>query len=338
MDKPYEVLKNQKTVKILIIRLKPVGDTILISPVFRNLKKLFPNATIDVVIYPFVLDMIKHNPYVDNVIVVNRTFFGRLVYYLKCFTYRYDVIIDYINNPVSINIALLTRAKYRFGNAIPRNFFFSHRNTKKLVAYSAIRCLKLLEPLGLTDFDDYRPELFISDDDKQRADSYIDKNCDTSKPIIGIFASSKYQKRLYSPHYFARVAMMITERHNVTALFLFGKDDFEIFDIIHEEIKQNERIVLGQTDTPLGELSGQIARLSFMFSCDTGPKHIAHALDIPTLTIYKATNYLIWNPPDLDRFPVMVAERDSSGKSIDPDPSDVVLKFEETANKLGLHF
>ena len=41
-----EKIKENKKLKILIIRLKPIGDTVLISPVFRNLKKLYPGINI----------------------------------------------------------------------------------------------------------------------------------------------------------------------------------------------------------------------------------------------------------------------------------------------------
>ena len=339
MQTLYDTLKEQKSIRILILRLKPVGDTVLISAVLRNLKRLFPQAEIDVVVYPFVVDLIKNNPYIDNVVVLDRTLKGRLLFYLKSLTRRYDVIIDYINNPTSTAIALLTRAKYRIGNATRRNAFYSHRITKKHAAYSAIRCLRALEPLGLSNFDDYQPELFIDDESQELADKYIMKECGDSRPVIGIFASSKYQKRQYSLEYSAQVGKMIAERYHVTVLYLFGKDDIESYNAIDKVAGNHERIILGSTDVPLSELSGQIKRLSFFISNDTGPKHIATAFNVPTLCIYKTTSKIIWNHPDQERFPGIVAEPDpeKAGSYIDPEPEYIVSVFREDSQESRYH-
>jgi heptosyltransferase III len=338
MESLYTSLSGQKTVRILILRLKPVGDTILISPVFRNLKRLFPTAVIDVVVYPFVAGVVKNNPYVDNVIVLERTMTGQLGFYLRSLSRRYDVIIDYINNPVSTAIALFTRARYRIGNRTRRNFFYSHRLENKTLEYSAIRCLRALEPLGLTSFDDYRPELVIDRADQEAADRYIGETCGSSRRIVGIFCSAKYRERLYSPAYLARIGRMIAKNFPVTVMFLFGKDDIESYDTIRREAGNGEHIVITPTDVPLGQLCGLIARLSFFLTSEAGPKHIATAYDVPTLAIYKATNPRVWNFPDLDRYPAIVAQK-TPGKNdlsvIDPEPSEVFAAFERTVKKLG---
>lgn len=297
MTLSIEKLKKQKKVKVLIIRLKPIGDTVLISPVFRNLKKLFPQASIDIIIYPFVVDAVKNNPYIDNVIILKRKNIPKINFYFKSLFKHYDIIIDYINNPTSVLIAQFTRAKIRIGNKTKRNFFYNYRIVSDKKEYSSIRCLRLLEPLGLQDTKDYMPEFYIDQKDKDTVERLY-KTFNIKKPLITIFASAKYPTRQYSPENMANLGELIIKKTKNNLLFLFGKNDLQTFYIIHKQLKQYPQVHFFSPDITIGELSASIANSDILITNDTGPKHIATALKIPTLTIFSATDEEVWNPPD----------------------------------------
>ncbi|MFC1573851.1 glycosyltransferase family 9 protein, partial [Candidatus Latescibacterota bacterium] len=285
-------------------RLKPIGDTVLISPVFRNLKRMYPQAKIDVVVYPFVFDLIKNNPYVDNVIVVKRDFFGRFFFYIQSLFKSYDVIIDYINNPTSAAISFLTRAKVRIGNKTKRNFFYTFKLQDREITYSSIRCLKKLQPLGLDDFDDYYPKLYLDDKDEKAADMFL-KESNIDGDIVGIFVSAKYPTRQYPAECFAELGMRIVRETSFNVLFIFGLHDEQTLRCIKVITGKEEKIYFRQPDTTLGELAALLSKLTYLITNDTGPKHVATALQIPTLTVFGPTEERMWNPPDLKTFPVV---------------------------------
>ena len=190
MESLPDYLRSLSKPRFLILRLKPIGDTVLLSPVFRNIRKLYPDAIIDVVVYPFVHDVIRHNPYVDNVIVLKRTNRAKLAFYVRSLFRRYDVVIDYINNPTSRAIALFTRSKAAIGNERAPHFIYDYRLTNREAIYSSIRCLKKLEPIGLSTFDDYRPEVFIGGEDLGKVRQFFD-GMGGERKTAGIFASAK---------------------------------------------------------------------------------------------------------------------------------------------------
>ncbi len=294
-----------KKVRILIIRLKAIGDAILTSAVFRNLKRIYPDCKIDVILYTYVQDVYKNNPYINKLIILKRKNLNKLIFYFKSLFRRYDIIIDFIDNPTSAAIALFTRAKIKIGGKNKRNLFYTHRIKIIERMYNAQRHLKLLEPLGLKDFSDYMPELFIDDQDDKTAEILISNLGLKNKKLIGIFASAKYITRKYIPEHFAGLAELIVKNSKYKILFLFGKGDTETLRTILKTLTVKKNIYFAPPDISIGELGGLIKRLNYFITNNTGPKHMATGLDIPTLTIIGATHGKDWNPPDLIRFPII---------------------------------
>ena len=59
--------------KILVIRYRFIGDTLLTVPFLRNLRYAYPEAQIDMLVAPVSGDIIKECPYVDNFIYFDTT-------------------------------------------------------------------------------------------------------------------------------------------------------------------------------------------------------------------------------------------------------------------------
>ena len=304
MESIEEFIKKLDEPRFLVIRLKPVGDMVLSTPVFRNIKKKYPNSKIDVVIYPSVLDIIKNNPYIDKIIIINKNFISKALFNLKSMFSYYHVVIDLINNPVSSAIAFFTDSEAIIGEKKSRNFFYDLNTECVDPVYSPIRSLKKLNVIGINDYSDFSPEIFISNEDTRKADCYYN-SINTSKGFIGIFASAKYPSKTYPPGHFAKLGKIIASNTGYNVLFLFGKNDKSTYYEVRKCIKINENIFFHEPTTGLGELCALLSKLDFLITCDTGPKHISTALNIPTLTIFGPTSEKKWNPPDQIRFPVI---------------------------------
>lgn len=54
--------------KILVVRYRFIGDTLLTVPFLRNLRKAEPDAQIDVLVSPVSGDVLKDCPYINNLI------------------------------------------------------------------------------------------------------------------------------------------------------------------------------------------------------------------------------------------------------------------------------
>ncbi len=294
--------------KILIIRLKPIGDSILISPAVRNLKKLYPDSRIDIIVYPYAYDAVKNNKYLDNIIVLKRKNLSKLIFYFKSMFKRYDIIIDYINNPTSTIIAMLTCAKIRIGNYSRRNFFYNYRFKNEIIEYSGIRNLRLLTPLGLKNLNDFMPKFHINKKDVKTADLLFETiKISKHDKVIGLFISAKYKTRQYPLDSFIKLSKLIAENTDYKVLFLFGLNEIEKLSYTNKRLKNYNNIKYVYPSTTLGELAAIMQKLDLLITNDCGPKHLATAVNVPTLTIFGASDERVWNPPDTRRFPFIKA-------------------------------
>lgn len=299
-------MKRSKPTRILVIRLKPVGDTVLISAVFRNLKRLFPGSLIDVVIYPSALAGLGENPSLHRILVLKRKNLSKLFFYFTLIFRRYDITLDYINNPTSCLISLFAHAGIRIGRNLGRNFFYTHKYDYQDRVYSAIRSLYPLRFLGLKSFRDYQPEFFLAGSDLQRSDGILKKTgVRPGQKLIGIFVSAKYPARKYPAESFSRLACLIRRDFSATILFLFGLGDEDSIQRIRKTLPSSGRFIFIPDSISIGEMAGIMKKLKFLITNDTGPKHLATSLGIPTLTLFFSTDDKVWNPPDRRKFSII---------------------------------
>ena len=108
--------------KILIIRFKQIGDAVLSSVLCNTLKKSFPDAEIDYVLYEHISPLFQDHKYIDNVISITKEEQKNpLKYILKVWKVtrkKYDIIIDIMSTPKSEIFSLFSMdSKYRIGRA-----------------------------------------------------------------------------------------------------------------------------------------------------------------------------------------------------------------------------
>jgi len=80
--------------KILVVQIGRIGDMILTTPLFSELKKLFPNSTLTVLANPVNCDVIKFETAVNKILIYKKDVINiiKLIAYLK--KEKYDIWID----------------------------------------------------------------------------------------------------------------------------------------------------------------------------------------------------------------------------------------------------
>ena len=65
---------QEKNLRFLIVRFSSIGDIVLTTPVIRNLRKRFPDATIDYLTKDKFSSLVAANPYLDNILILKSVF------------------------------------------------------------------------------------------------------------------------------------------------------------------------------------------------------------------------------------------------------------------------
>src|ERR1700688_3602013 len=112
--------------RILVMRYRFIGDTILAVPFLRNLRYAYPSAYIDVLVGPQSGTVLNGCPYINDLIVFNTTDFhkydrdqtkrGFLSYAHDLYHRDYDLIFVLKRSFSAALLAWLSGARYRVGH------------------------------------------------------------------------------------------------------------------------------------------------------------------------------------------------------------------------------
>ncbi|MDP8211641.1 MAG: glycosyltransferase family 9 protein [Candidatus Stygibacter australis] len=98
--------------KIILIQLMAIGDVLMCTPAIRGLSNKFPDAEISFLVSDYAYDALRYNPHIDNLIIYPRNLsrLGYLKFLLSLRHNKYDLLIDFQNNPRSHIMSLIIRS------------------------------------------------------------------------------------------------------------------------------------------------------------------------------------------------------------------------------------
>ncbi|HHE36979.1 MAG TPA: glycosyltransferase family 9 protein [Candidatus Cloacimonetes bacterium] len=281
-----------------------IGDVLMCTPAVRALRKHLPEAEITFLVGNKAFDAVRHNPNIDKFIVPNlqMQFLKYLIYLFRFVFSRYDIVIDFQQNPRSALITFLTFAKKRI------SFTEKHRNYAYNIKigpvdtqiYAAINKLKLLKPLGINESDDSLPELFITDKERKWAkELWNDLNFQKQDLIIALSPVSIKSYRLWDLEYFAQICDFLIDKYQAKIVFTWGPGEFHIIKIIQHNMKN--KIEINYKISSIKQLKAIFERSSLFLGNDNGPRHIAITCGIPTIGIFSHVHASHWTPPGMEK-------------------------------------
>ncbi len=304
-------------VKILIIQFRPAGDVLLLTPVVELLKEAVPDAEIHFLVNEKESQLIEHFPLIDTIIPVRkiprrglnflRYIAATMQLMLRVRRARFDIVIDFIGNPRSAQITFLSRAKMRVGRRVGlRSLAYNRRVPRPPEQMNTVlKRINHLAPLGIESA--YRPpRLYLSEHDKKFAKGYVSSlDTDDSRPLVFLAPNSPRPARRWKAESFMAVGKQLVQEYGAKVLLAWGPGEEEYTKRIRDGIGGDAEMI------PLTNLTGMAAIIShadLMITNCSGTKHIANALGVRTITIYGPTSPLVWNDPDWERNPVLVAD------------------------------
>jgi lipopolysaccharide heptosyltransferase I len=284
--------------KILIIKPSSLGDVATTLPMLCDLRAALPNATIHWLVAPAFAALVQGHDALNEVILFDRkqlaTWWRSPTAFAKfrdlnrrLRNENYDTVIDAQGLLRSGFFAKVTRAKTRIGFADAReggSLFYTHKvPIRRREAMAVVRMRALLDPLNIP--HDRTPEyrVPIQPAAAEKAATLLPEN------TIGFIPGSRGDGKRWPAEAYAAVIKTLAEKNPIA---LFGSPDERP---LCEQISAasgtagNPRINLaGKTN--IAEMTAGLARCRLIIGNDTGPLHVAVALEKTILGLYGKTD------------------------------------------------
>ncbi len=288
-------LNKEKIKKILIIKLRGIGDVVLSTIVLDNLRKDFPNAQIDYLVEkpsePGLLGLKD----INRVLLFERNdFWKKVSLILQIRNIKYDLIFDFFTNPSTALITFLSGAECRVGfpyrgRKYAYNLFGPEERGKYHSAQLHLETLKLL---GLN-YSSNKLHYSINSSALHTAEKYFRDNFIENNFVIGICPTGGWTSKKCDPEKFAEIANALIKKYNAKIFIIWGKSDEGDANKIHSMIDNNSFIA---PETSIQELAAMISRCKILIANDSGPMHIASAVGTPVLGLFGPTNPYMHGP------------------------------------------
>jgi len=306
--RPLSKAERAKVRRLAIVRALHLGDLLLAVPAFRAIRQGFPGAEITLIglqwsadfvrRFPHYLDRWREFPGYPGLLEVDADPARTEAFLRDERAYGYDLVLQmHGNGSVSNRFALDlhgTRTAGYYPEQPPEGLWLGAPYPDHLP--EVLRHLGLVRLLGLPD-DDRRLEFSIlSEDVTALAEVLPTDISQATRPLIGLHPGARPPARRWPPEFFAAVGDALIEKYGATVVVTGGPGEGGIAREIvgrmrHPAIDFAEK-------TNIGSLAALIDRLDLFISNDTGPAHVAVALDRPSITIFGPADRGRWAPLD----------------------------------------
>lgn len=282
---------------ILVIQLRQIGDVLLTTPAAEVLRANFPGARIDFLTEPPSDQVLKGNPFLDNVLVYDRR--HPLRWLRKVRAAKYDMTVDFMSNPRS---ALLARFSGAALTAGPSHTASSWAYNRKFIPeagtkpYAAFQKIDFLSGLGLKKVFYPYPKVYPAPEDAAWAESALAGLGLRRKNIIAFSPASRRITRQWPAEHYAALAAAAARKLDVSIIVLWGPGEKDLAEKIAAQAGSPDVKPAPETAT-LHRLSALLKRTRLLVSNCSGTKHVAQASGVSTLGIYGSSQPENWTPP-----------------------------------------
>ncbi|HNY51189.1 MAG TPA: putative lipopolysaccharide heptosyltransferase III [Smithella sp.] len=294
--------------RILVIKLRYLGDVLLTIPVFDALRNHFPDAFIAAAVNKGTEDMLTGNPAVNKIFTVEKdsNFLSdlrtQLILIRAIRNFKFDMVLELTNNDRGAVLAYVSGAKRRLGykkkkeNFLRQSILFTdlieveknlHIAKKNLEMAKALEC-----PLPAI-----KPVIFWSPQDQAACEQILkDNSLSDDIPYIVLHPSSNARHKIWTVEGYAALCNYLRDKWAIRTILICGKDP--------EELRLNREICALAKSHPLN-LGGQLtlkqtavllSKAALFIGIDSGPMHMATAVNKPVAAIFGPSRAWRWGP------------------------------------------
>jgi ADP-heptose:LPS heptosyltransferase len=271
---------------ILVIQLRRLGDVILTTPALAALKKRYPDAKLDFLVEAPGAEAVKGVPAIDEVLVYDAVSTAdALRWAARIRARKYDWVIDFLANPRTALLTALSGAAVKAGPAhVARRWAYNRKLVQSPQAcYAALEKVRWLESLGVKPEDAPElPRLFLAERPARLEN------------VVGLVPPSRKETRRWPAPSYARLGRLLRDKHGCSIKVFWGPGEKDLADEVVRGIGAGASAI--PETRSISDLARELASCRVVVTNCAGPKHVAVAHGVPTVTIHGSSDPASWNP------------------------------------------
>ncbi|NTV50600.1 MAG: lipopolysaccharide heptosyltransferase II [Geobacteraceae bacterium] len=282
--------------KILVLRYRFIGDTILTVPFLRNLRLAEPDAYIAWVVAPGTAAVVDGIPYVDELICwdpvtihadsrgTHKTLGDKVKFIRDLRTRRFDKVYVLKRSFGSALIGYLSGARKRIGFATEgRSFLLTKSVPYRHDQHEVQNFLDVLRADGVPVIDD-QLEYWTSKIEESQAEELLTSNgVGPGEKLVALHPFSSIIERGWHLDNFAELANRMTES-GYRPLVLGAPNDRGLYDTAADKFGAKTVDLVGKSSLRI--TMALLKRCALFVGNDSGVMHLAAAADIPLVAIF----------------------------------------------------
>jgi ADP-heptose:LPS heptosyltransferase len=306
--------------KILVIAMSGIGDTLIATPLFDELRANFPDAQIDaLVMWAGAKDLLEGNPHVGRVWQKNFIKEGVLkgfAYLLKLRRERYDISLNaHTQGRLAYRvIAAIVGAKLRVGHAYENTRGWErvliHKTVPEDYSVHSIENNNRLLPLvgARVKLPSHEMKLVLAPPEEQWANEFMANNRLADRKILGVHVGSGGTKNLALKrwpldHWISLLKKLAASHPQLAVLLFGGPEEKEAHARIRREVPDAN--LFTPESKNLRQAAALMKHCQAFLSVDTALMHLAAAMKAPNQIVIEAPTLNATNLPYGNKFTVV---------------------------------
>ena len=293
--------------RVLFIRLRSLGDTVLSTPLYAALKAWRPDLRITVLVESPNGEVLKHNSDVDQLLTIPGTqnFFSSLVSRASVLreirAARFACCINLHGGSTSAWLTQLSGSIHRVGLKSFRNAFaYTHAldvSTRKADGtkwHTVEYQMEWLRQLGLPDCAIPPLRVIPPPELEVPVRKYLDGlGVKPGSRYAVIQPTSKFFTKEWTLEGFAEIAAYLAREHGLQVVLSGGPGEESKLQSVVQRCQEKVAVCAGIS---VGELLWVLRGAKLFVGNDSGPTHLAAALGIPAVVLFGSSDAAVWYP------------------------------------------
>jgi ADP-heptose:LPS heptosyltransferase len=306
-ETPFDWSRVQR---VLLVRLRSIGDTVLMTPCLAALKAWRPDLEIAVVSEQLAAPLLEGHPLVDELIIAKQPVRSRASLIARLRNARFDVAFNMHGGSTGTILARLSGARHSAGyRGLPLSWLLSDRAPSPDVILGRSRIHSVEQQLALLNWSgvplpESRPRLSLL------VRSEITARLRARLRTLGgpawneavaavaggfgcIVPGAAFESKRWTTEGFAAVADHLSERWNLPSVVIAGQGQEGLARAVASATRARSPVLDGLS---LKELAALLEMARVFVGNDSGPMHIAAALGRPVVAVWGSSDSTVWHP------------------------------------------